>query len=147
MPQPFSNQWRLWPPDLDLTYDPRPPWTVCALCLAHGSTSGASTQIRPGHLVCGACFAGPHDEDGGVLLSWWLQRTVVNRRGAIIMQFGIDPVSGLPATLTNVLTSVHLDPDGLPLAMRSEPMGQRTPAAVPRCFWHLLAERGRGVVA
>ena len=82
-----------------------------------------------------------------MLLSWWLQRTVVNRRGAIIMQFGIDPVSGLPATLTNVLTSVHLDPDGLPLAMRSEPMGQRTPAAVPRCFWHLLAERGRGVVA
>ena len=52
MPQPFSNQWRLWPPDLDLTYDPRPPWTVCALCLRmvnkrrkHESAQGISSVV------------------------------------------------------------------------------------------------------
>jgi hypothetical protein len=129
---------------LGLPADNRPAWSVCQLCL-RTMKRRSRAELRPGVMVCRLCASLEQDPVLGI--DPWLRMSLEARRTWIALVYGVDPKTMKAAESSTEEARLPLDADGLPLGVTRVvvPTGYRM-VGMPRSFWTVVKERGRGVV-
>lgn len=130
---------------LDLPHDDRDPWMICELCMRTMRKKGGRVELRPGVLVCPACASQPQPPELGQL-EVWLAMSFEQRRALIALAYDIDPATMAVSRHETVEDRFYVDADGGPLAVESLRLpGRLVNMAMPRTYFAMVRERGRGI--